>query len=210
LTLTSSVYFQRETDAFERVERDTGRVTEEDGIPIIENIPINLATEQRYGAEVGVLYNPVKWLRTNLSFNYFRFETEGEFEGIEYGATNESYFGRFSSNIILPWKIQWQTNAFYRGPRQNAQTETDPIASVDLGFSKDFLEDENLTVSFNVRDLFNSRKRDQFTITENFTSDSSSQWRVRQFTATVVYRFNQQKRDQRRGDNNDDYDEGEF
>jgi len=68
LTLTGSIYFQRETDAFERVERDTGRLTEEDGIPIIENIPINLATEKRYGAEVGVLYNPIKWLRTNLSF----------------------------------------------------------------------------------------------------------------------------------------------
>jgi hypothetical protein len=208
LTLTGSIYFQRETDAFERVERDTGRLTEEDGIPIIENIPINLATEKRYGAEVGVLYNPIKWLRTNLSFNYFRFESEGSFEGIEYGATNESYFGRFSSNVILPWKIQWQTNAFYRGPRVNAQTETDPIASIDLALSKDFLKDENLTISLNVRDLFNSRKRDQFTVTENFTSNSSFQWRVRQVTATVVYRFNQQKREQNRRSNNDDGDFG--
>nr|WP_257984621.1 TonB-dependent receptor [Psychroflexus sp. MES1-P1E] len=208
LTLTSSIYFQRETDAFERVERDTGRLTEEDGIPIIENIPINLATEQRYGAEVGVLYNPTKWLRTNLSFNYFRFESEGEFEGIEYGATNESYFGRFSSNVVLPGKIQWQTNAFYRGPRVNAQTETDPIASIDLALSKDFLKDDNLTISLNVRDLFNSRKRNQFTITENFTSNSSFQWRVRQVTATLVYRFNQQKREQNRRSNTDDGDFG--
>ena len=198
LTLSGSIYYQRETDAFERVQRDTGRVTEEDGITIVENIPINLATEQRYGAEVGVLYNPAKWLRTNLSFNYFRFESDGAFEGIEYGAVNESYFGRFSSNIILPGKIQWQTNAFYRGPRVNAQTKTDPIASLDLAFSKDFLKDENLTVSLNVSDLFNSRRREQFTVTDNFISDSSFQWRVRQVTATVVYRFNQQKRDQRR------------
>ena len=186
----------------------TRRLTEEDGIPIIENIPINLATEKRYGAEVGVLYNPIKWLRTNLSFNYFRFESEGSFEGIEYGATNESYFGRFSSNVILPWKIQWQTNALYRGPRVNAQTETDPIASIDLALSKDFLKDENLTISLNVRDLFNSRKRDQFTVTENFTSNSSFQWRVRQVTATVVYRFNQQKREQDKRSNNDDGDFG--
>jgi len=50
-------------------------------------------------------------------------------------------------------KIQWQTNAFYRGPRVNAQTETDPIASIDLALSKDFLKDENLTISLNVRDF---------------------------------------------------------
>lgn len=207
-TLTSSVYFQRETDAFERVQRDTGRDTE-DNIDIIENIPINLATEERYGAEVGVLYNPAKWLRTNLSFNYFRFETDGSFEGIDYGATNESYFGRFSSNVILPWKIQWQTNAFYRGPRQNAQTDTDPIASIDLAFSKDILND-NATISLNVRDLFNSRRRDQFTVTDNFTSRSSFQWRERQITATLVYRFNQQKNEQSRRGGNDRGDGGEF
>ena len=208
LTLTSSIYYQRETDAFERVERDTGRRTEEDNIQINENIPINLSSEERYGAELGILYNPTKWLRTNLSFNYFRFQSEGSFEGIEYGATNESYFGRFSSNVILPWKIQWQTNAFYRGPRVNAQTKTDPIASIDLAFSKDFLKDDNLTISLNVRDLFNSRKRDQFTIAENFTSNSSFQWRVRQVTATVVYRFNQQKREQNRRSNDDNGDFG--
>lgn len=208
-TLTSSVYFQKETDAFERVQRDTGRDTEEDNIDIIENIPINLSTEQRYGAELGILYNPADWLRTNLSFNYFKFETDGSFEGIDYGASNESYFGRFSSNVILPWKIQWQTNAFYRGPRQNAQTETDPIASLDLAFSKDILN-ENATISLNVRDVFNSRRRDQFTVTDNFTSNSSFQWRERQITATLVYRFNQQKRDQNRrgGDGDDDGDYG--
>ncbi|MFO7743889.1 MAG: outer membrane beta-barrel family protein [Psychroflexus sp.] len=209
ITLTSSVYFQRETDAFERVQRDTGRDTQ-DNIDIIENIPINLSTEQRYGAELGVLYNPAKWLRTNLSFNYFKFETDGNFEGIDYGATNESYFGRFSSNIILPWKIQWQTNAFYRGPRENAQTKTDPIASLDLAFSKDILND-NATISLNVRDLFNSRRRDQFTVTDNFISDSSFQWRERQITATLVYRFNQQKREQnRRGGDNGGDDDGDF
>lgn len=208
ITLTSSVYYQRETDAFERVERDTGRRTDEDNIRIIENIPINLATEERFGTEFGLLYNPTKWLRTNVSFNYFRFESEGSFEGDEFGATNESYFGRFSSNIILPGKIQWQTNAFYRGPRENAQTKTDPIASMDIAFSKDFLKNENLTISLNVRDLFNSRRRDQFTISETFNRDSSFQWRERQFTATVVYRFNRKKERNGRGRGDGGYDNG--
>ncbi|GGE12782.1 TonB-dependent receptor domain-containing protein [Psychroflexus salis] len=205
ITLTGSVYYQRETESFERVQRDTGRDTAEDGIDIIENIPINLSTEERYGAELGLLYNPAKWLRTNLSFNYFRFESDGEFEGIEYGATNESYFGRFSANVILPWDIQWQTNAFYRGPRENAQTKTDPIASLDLAFSKDILN-EKATISLNVRDLFNSRVRDQFTVTPNFISDSEFQWRERQVTLTFVYRFNQPK-DKRRGSGGGGYDD---
>lgn len=211
ITLTGSIYYQRETDSFERVQRDTGEDTEEDGIDIIENIPINLSTEERYGAEIGVLYNPAKWLRTNLSFNYFRFESDGNFEGIDYGATNESYFGRFSANVILPWKIQWQTNAFYRGPRENAQTKTDPIASLDMALSKDILND-NATISINVQDVFNSRKRQQFTVADNFISENEFQWRVRQVTLTFVYRFNQPKdrKGGRDGAGNYDDDGGGF
>jgi outer membrane cobalamin receptor len=198
LTLNGSVYYQRETDSFERIQEETGQTTS-DGIPIIRSIPINLSSNERYGAEIGVLYNPTDWWRLNGSFNYFKFISDGQFNGRDFGAENESFFGRFSSKIDLPWKVQWQTNAFYRGPRENAQTKTDPIASLDLAFSKDFLND-NATISLNVRDLFNSRKRQQFTVTEDFTSNSEFQWRERQITMTVVYRFNQNKRQSRGGD----------
>ncbi|QSS98284.1 TonB-dependent receptor [Psychroflexus sp. ALD_RP9] len=204
LTLNGSVYYQRETDSFERIQEETGQTTS-DGIPIIRSIPINLSSNERYGAEIGVLYNPTDWWRLNGSFNYFKFISEGQFNGRDFGAENESFFGRFSSKIDLPWEVQWQTNAFYRGPRENAQTKTDPIASLDLAFSKDFLND-NATISLNVRDLFNSRKRQQFTVTEEFTSNSEFQWRERQITMTLVYRFNQNKR-QNRGGGGQDYDD---
>ena len=39
-TFTASVYYQRETDSFERIQEDTGQTTV-DGIPIIRSIPIN-------------------------------------------------------------------------------------------------------------------------------------------------------------------------
>ena len=207
LTLNGSVYYQRETDSFERIQEETGQTTS-DGIPIIRSIPINLSSNERYGAEIGVLYNPTDWWRLNGSFNYFKFISDGQFNGRDFGAENESFFGRFSSKIDLPWKVQWQTNAFYRGPRENAQTKTDPIASLDLAFSKDFLND-NATISLNVRDLFNSRKRQQFTVTDEFTSNSEFQWRERQITMTVVYRFNQNKR-QSRGGNQDYGDDGGY
>lgn len=207
LTLTSSIYYQRETDSFERIQEDIGLVTD-DGINVIINRPINLSTNERIGAEAGVLYNPTKKLRFNASFNFFRFESEGQFRGRDFGATNLSYFGRLSARVALPWGINWQTNGFYRGPTENAQTKTDPIASLDLAFSKDLLND-NATISLNVRDVFNSRKRLQFTDTELFTSRSEFQWRERQITLSFVYRFNQQKnqRDRERRNGGGDFDE---
>lgn len=207
LTLSSSVYYQHETDAFERVQEDTGEVTQ-NGIPIIRSLPINLATNQRYGFELGLLYNPTKWLQLNGSFNYFLFKTEGFYNGVDYGTEDSSYFGRFSSKVKLPWKFDWQTNAFYRGARNNAQTTSDGILSVDMALSKDIMDD-NGTLALNVSDLLNSRKRNSFTETETFTSESEFQWRSRLVTLSFTYRFNQKKQRQRgqgNGGGNDDMD----
>ncbi|MEY8849122.1 TonB-dependent receptor [Psychroserpens sp. XS_ASV72] len=199
LTLTTSVYYQVETDSFERIQENTGQQTS-DGIDIIRTIPVNLSTNKRTGAEFGILYNPEKWLRLNTSFNFFQFETEGDFNGIDYSAKNTSWFARFSGKVTLPAKIDWQTNAFYRGARQDAQTKTNGIFSLDLAFSKEILNDK-ATLSLNVRDVFNSRKRRSFTTTEFFNRDSESQWRQRQVTLSFIYRFNQQKKRQRNGNN---------
>ena len=209
-TLTSSIYYQHETDSFERVEENTGQQTT-DGIDIIRSIPINLSSNTRTGAELGVLYNPKKWLRLNSSFNFYQFETEGDFNGIDYSAKNTSWFARFSSKITLPGKIDWQTNANYRGARQDAQTNTDGILSIDLAFSKEVLKN-NLTASLNVRDLLNSRKRQGTTTTEFFERYSENQWRQRQINLSLVYRFNQKlkQRDKSQRGNNGGNDEFDF
>lgn len=206
LTLTSSVYYQYETDAFERVQEDTGLETP-NGIPIIRTIPINLSTNQRMGFEAGAIFNPAKWFRLNGSFNIFRFVKDGDFNGVNYDADDTSWFARLSTKFSLPAKIEWQTNGFYRGPTRNAQTKNEGILSINMAFSKDIFND-NATLVFNIRDLFNSRVRRSFTETPTFTSDSEFQWRVRSFNLSFTYRFNQNKR-QQRGRGNDSFDDGE-
>ena len=206
LTLTSSIYYQKETNSFEVIQEETGEITS-DGIRIIRSIPINLSTNERFGAEMGILYNPAKWLRLNGSFNFFQFVTDGVFNDVDFGTKNTSWFSRFSSKVTLPAKIDWQTNAFYRGPSQTAQSENKGIFSLDLAFSKDVLGDK-ATVSFNVNDLLNTRKRQSLTQTPFFTSESEFQWRERQFTMSFIYRINQKKNANRRQQQNGEEQEG--
>ncbi len=205
LTLTSSIYYQKETNSFERIQEETGQITS-DGIVIIRSIPINLSTNERIGAELGLLYNPKKWLRLNGSFNFFQFDSEGFFNGVDFGAKNTSWFTRFSSKVTLPGNVDWQTNASYRGPTQNAQTENEGIFTINLAFSKDVFKDK-ATIAFNARDLFNSNKRISFTQTPFFTSESEFQWRERQITLSLIYRINQKKERDRGGNRGDDGDE---
>jgi hypothetical protein len=208
LTLTSSVYYQKETNSFERVQEETGQVTT-DGIVIIRSIPINLSSNERVGAELGLLYNPTKWLRLNGSFNFFQFNSDGAFNGVDFGAKNTSWFSRFSSKVTLPGKIDWQTNAFYRGPTNNAQTENEGIFSLNLAFSKDILKDKG-TLALNASDLLNSRKRISLTQTPFFTSESEFQWRERQITLSFVYRINQKKQGNKGRQRNGGNEEGEY
>lgn len=197
LTLTSSIYYQYTTDAFERIQEETGELTQ-NGVNIIRSLPINLSTNQRYGFELGLLYNPKKWLTLNGSFNYYKFKSEGFFNNVDYGTENSSYFGRFSSKVKLPGKIDWQTNAFYRGPSNNSQTETEGMLSVDMAVSKDIIND-NATLALNASDLLNTRKRNSITTTNTFSSESEFQWRPRTITISFTYRFNQSKRQRQRG-----------
>ncbi|OMP30609.1 TonB-dependent receptor domain-containing protein [Mangrovimonas sp. DI 80] len=202
LTFTASVYYQHETNSFQRVQEIANQENNQ-SIQVIRTIPINLSTNTRTGGEFGILYNPKQWLRLNTSFNFFQFNTDGDFNGVDYSAKNNSWFARFSSKVTLPYKIDWQTNAHYRGAVQDAQSDTDGIFSMDLAFSKEIIKD-NATISLNVRDVFNSRKRTSLTTTEFFTRYSESQWRQRSINLSFIYRFNQQKQRQRRENNGGD------
>jgi len=197
VTFNTSIYYNHATDVWQFITEDTGEETE-DGLQIIRRTPINLSTNDRIGYEFSINYTPIKKWRFSTSFNLYNSKTVGEFNGIDYGAENISWFARFSSKIVLPAKIDWQTTMMYRGPSENSQSKRDGIFITNLAFSKDILKG-NGTISFNVDDLFNSRKRTMETFTDTFHQTSEFQWRERQLRVSFAYRFKQKKKRERRG-----------
>jgi len=197
VTFNTSIYYNHATDVFQFISEDTGEETE-DGLQIIRRTPINLSTNDRIGYEFSINYTPIKKWRFSTSFNLYNSKTVGEYNGIDYGAENISWFARFSSKIVLPAQIDWQTTMMYRGPSENAQTKRDGIFYTSMAFSKDILKG-NGTISFNVDDLFNSRKRTMETSTDTFHQTSEFQWRERQLRVSFAYRFKQKKKRERRG-----------
>ncbi len=195
VTFNTSIYYNYATDVFQFISEDTGEITDE-GIPIIRRTPINLATEQRIGYEFSVNYTPIRKWRFNASFNLYNSKRDGEYNGVDYGAKNTSWFTRFSSKIVLPAEIDWQTTMMYRGPSEDAQNKRDGMFMMNMALSKDILKG-NGTISFNVDDLFNSRKREMETLTDDFAQESAFQWRERQFRVSFAYRFNQKKKRER-------------
>ena len=93
-------------------------------------------------------------------------------------------------------------------PSVTAQSRNQGIFSMDLAFSKDLFK-EKASVAFNVRDVFNSRKRIS-EIAFPFEGRSEFQWRERTYNLSFTFRFNQKKKRERQGgyDGGDEYFEG--
>jgi outer membrane receptor protein involved in Fe transport len=100
------------------------------------------------------------------------------------------------SRISLPGKIDWQTSGMYRGPSESAKSETKGMVIVNLSFSKDILKEKG-TLSLNVSDLLNTRKRESTSYSETTISENEFQWRKRQVMLNFTYRFNQKKKNER-------------
>ena len=190
VTFSTSLYFNHTTDVFERVQSSE----EVDGLLVTTTIPLNIASEDRYGWEFSVNYNAFKWWKLNTNFNFFKSSKDGNNVIPDYA--NESWSARLNSRVKLPAKIDWQTTISHRGASENFQTKSKGVTSVNLAFSKDILK-EKATLSLNASDLFNSRKR----ISDSFDAFSNRhtefQWRERQIRLNFTYRFNQKKKHER-------------
>ncbi|MDB9723736.1 TonB-dependent receptor [Polaribacter sp.] len=204
-TLSTSLYYNISNDNWERIQEDTGMLTD-NGDPITRRFPINLSTEERVGLELTLNYRPIKAWNINSDFNVYNVTSAGNYTNLSTNVTqnfdfeNTSFFIRLNQKISLPGKTDLQINTNYRGPSQNAQTNSKGVFSMNLAASKD-LFDESASLSLNFSDVFNSSISQRTTILPNFLEQYSEfQWRDPQIRISFVYRFNQKKERERRED----------
>ncbi|MEZ4957739.1 MAG: TonB-dependent receptor [Saprospiraceae bacterium] len=202
-SLTSSVFYRHTNDVIERIQMVTSDTSS-------ETRPRNLSTREDYGLEFTFSFDPTKKWRLNGNVNFFRSQTNGEFEGQDFSADTYTWFGRLSSRVTVFKKVDLQVNFNYRAPRKNTQGKSLAMWNVDPAASMDILKGKG-TLTLSVRDLFNTRLRRYTTVGDSFYVEGEWRWRARQTTLTFNYRLNQNKQ---RGGNREgrggDGDGGEF
>jgi len=209
VTLNSSVYYRKSTDAVSRVAIVTDETVFVNGIetPVIRRLPINLGTEEQFGVEFNTSLRLIKGMRTNASVNFFRRIEKGNYQGISYDSNNTSWSGNLSNSYRLPFAVQSQFSVRYRGPNESSFGKSKGFLYTDLALSKDILND-NATINFRFSDLFNTGKYDYQTTTPVAVTNGIYQRREPTYTLTFTYRFRQEKNRQRgrRGS----YGQGDF
>jgi outer membrane receptor protein involved in Fe transport len=184
-SLFSSIYYRYKTDVIQRI-------TIIDSTGLGRTFPVNLGIQHNYGVEFNFSRDITSSWKTNGNFNFFRATTIGSYENVDYNFDNYAWTARFSSKMNIKKMLDYQVSFNYRSPQKTAQGRMLSMYNLDMGLSKDILKDKG-TITFNVRDIFNTRKRRYETIGDNFYSVGEFQWMVRQFTFNFTYRINQKK-----------------
>ncbi len=182
-SLLSSVYYRNTSDVIQTLATV-------DANGLVLNIPRNLAHENTYGFEFNFNYSLMKWLKFNTGLNLFHAAVSGSFEGRDLSRSAYTWTNRTALNATVAggWKAQGSFN--YRGPRATAQGKELSSYYMDIGISKELMKG-NATVTFNVRDVFNTRKWRNRTDTQELFAETEMQWRKRSFQLNFSYRINQ-------------------
>lgn len=194
-SLLTSGYYRYRTGVIERINLI-------DSALFTRSYPVNLGREDSYGFEFNFSWDATKWWRLNTNANAFRAITEGVYNDQVFSSDTYTWTTRSTSNMTIADKYDFQIAYNYRAPRQTTQGRERSLYFFDVGLSRDFMNG-NASITFAVRDVFNSRKFRSVIIRpdEGFYSEREFQGRVRQFLVTLSYRLNMKKEKREREDN---------
>lgn len=189
VTFTSSVYFRQVNDVVQNI-----RDNNPDEIGGTISRYYNLSKNQSVGLELISRADITKKLNLTGNLNFFQSYFSG---GGSLGINDNSGFnwnGNLTSNLTLTKNLSAQASAFYMAPRILSQGKMLQMLSVDAGLKQDF-SNKKASLSFNIRDIFNSRNFGLITDNGIFVQDWSRRRAGRVYSFTLSYRFGNQLQD---------------
>ena len=176
---------------------------EDDGV--FYSMPINFGKADDFGVEMVAQGQMTKWWNLNGNVNFFRSHFVGEINEKTYDDATWMLFGRVVSKFKVSDWFDLQLTAHIMGPHKEPLGMHKGNWWIDLAVSKEILHG-NGTITFNVRDLFNSRSWGGESWGDGFWQYNTSTWNRRSFSLNFNYRINQQN--MKRGRPGGDDDEG--
>lgn len=165
-SLVSSVYYRQTNDVIQRIRYEL-----DGGINL--TIPQNLTSAKNSGVElIGKFDVSKKWNLTS-NFNLYHRKIEGV---AAFGTTDVdglTYNANITNNFTLPYNITLQLRADYRSNEVTAQGTFKAMYGFDAGAKMDLMN-KKASLSFNIRNLFNTRKFQMEYDTRNAQNNTGS------------------------------------
>lgn len=206
-TLSVGAYYRPTTDVIQSVRynvNDTIYSTNE-----------NVAKSQSAGVELILKDKLFRILDLTTTVNAYYYKLDG----FSYVINNQTVTGeadesfswdaRMLASVIIPYGISMQATGNYRSRRVITQGYRKPNASLDLGLRKTFLN-KTLSLAINWRDVFGTRKWDNYTSTDSFERHQKN-WRDPKVNFVLTWNFgNMNAKKSRRSDDSQSDEQQDF
>lgn len=151
VTLIASAYVRHTNDLIQRV-RSTP-----DSAGVIIITPYNLTSSTNSGLEFISKVDPIKSWNFTANVNVYHSSIAAVPSAAIVAVSGYSWNANLTNNITLPYNITLQIRGDYNSTELQAQGKRKAMYGVDGGAKYDF-PNKKASLSFNVRDIFNTRK----------------------------------------------------
>lgn len=181
VTLTSSLYFRQTNDVIQRV-----RSTPVNGI--ITTTPQNLTNQINSGLELIGRFDLIAALNFTTNVNLYQAKFAGDERFDIPKSSGFSWNGNVTANLTIVKDVTLQVRGDYRAPEVMAQGKRNAMYGIDGGAKYTF-PNKKASLSFNVRDLLNTRKWSMTTEDKSTIVDFERQFQGTMGNLTFSYRF---------------------
>ncbi|TCD12681.1 TonB-dependent receptor [Pedobacter frigidisoli] len=181
VTLTSSLYYRRTNDVIQRV-----RSTPVNGI--ITTTPQNLSNQINTGLELIGRFDLIKALNFTTNVNLYQAKFAGDERFDIPTSSGFSWNANLTANLTVVKNVSVQLRGDYRAPEVMAQGKRNAMYGIDGGAKYDF-PNKKASLSFNVRDMFNTRRWSMTTEDRSTIVDFERQMQGTMGNLTFSYRF---------------------
>ena len=206
--------FEKGFVSFETYYRTTNdRITRISGVDTLNGKPVytftstNANNDNSLGVELMGNAELFKWWQLNLTGNLFRYQLTGEVDGRDVSSISTSWRTNLNNFFKLKWDTRLQVTAVYNGPDKTLQGEGKGFFVANAALRKEFLK-KQLTITFNVRDIFRTASRSFTSEGPNFYAYNKNKRESPIFMINLTYRINNYRQAARRSNGSEQEDSG--
>ncbi|MET1055880.1 MAG: TonB-dependent receptor [Pedobacter sp.] len=206
VTLITSLYSRHTNDLIQRVR------SAPDSAGVIIMTPYNLTQSTNSGVEIIAKVDPIKAWSFTANVNGYHSNIDAVPAYNIRQTSGYSWNANLTNNFTLPYNISLQVRGDYNSTELQAQGKRKAMYGVDAGAKYDF-PNKKASLSFNMRDVFNTRKFGAIIQDANTITDFQRYQKGQMGNLTFAYRFGQttfQKKPKKQEQQEQKPDEGTF
>lgn len=148
----------------------------------------NIGSRNNFGIELVSKVNVLPWWDITGNANLFYYSVE-PIVGFKVNSPEGlSWNGNITTNVKLAKATSAQVRADYRAPMKSIQGKMKSMSGIDVAIKQDVLKGKG-SITFNVRDLMDSRRFGGESYLPSRYTDQYFRWSKRTFTLGLSYRF---------------------